>query len=154
MSHGQLRHTQDSPRPKLAGSHHFPPYSILCASPWGPHPNDFLCRDSQVGVLKFPQLELLQLWGHITSYADLWLQWGLKQSCIPCQELFNSMFHVSYTQGNPVNSRLLMVGSQIANLIPNLSFSHNLCFRCPNGWYEPILDIYASKALQWYKEIF
>jgi hypothetical protein len=33
--------TQDSPRPGLGGSHHFPPYSILCASPWGLHLNGF-----------------------------------------------------------------------------------------------------------------
>jgi len=33
--------TQDSSRPVLTGSHHLPPYSILCTSPRGPHPNDF-----------------------------------------------------------------------------------------------------------------
>ncbi len=31
--------TQDSPRPGLGGSHHLPPYSILCTTPRGPHPN-------------------------------------------------------------------------------------------------------------------
>jgi hypothetical protein len=34
--------------------------------------------------------------------------------------------------------------NQIDTLIPNLSFSHNLCFKY----------IYVLKALQWYKEIF
>jgi len=57
-------------------------------------------------------------------------------------------------QGNRVDSRLLVVGSQTANLISNISFGHNLCFRCPNGWCEPILDIYVLRAFQWYKEIF
>jgi len=33
--------TQNSPRPGLGGSHHLPPYSILWASPRGPHPNGF-----------------------------------------------------------------------------------------------------------------
>jgi hypothetical protein len=33
--------TQDSPRLGLGGSHHLPPYSILCTSPRGLHPNDF-----------------------------------------------------------------------------------------------------------------
>jgi hypothetical protein len=33
--------TQDSPRLGLGGSHHLPPYSMLCASPRGPHPNGF-----------------------------------------------------------------------------------------------------------------
>jgi hypothetical protein len=36
--------TQNSPWPGLGGSHHLPPYNILCASPWGPHPNGFLSR--------------------------------------------------------------------------------------------------------------
>ncbi len=31
--------TQDSPWPGLGGSQHLPPYSILCATPRGPHPN-------------------------------------------------------------------------------------------------------------------
>jgi hypothetical protein len=33
--------TQDSPRPGLGGSHHLPPYSILCDSSRDPHPNGF-----------------------------------------------------------------------------------------------------------------
>ncbi len=33
--------TQDSPWPGLGGSHHLPPYSILCTSPRGLHPNGF-----------------------------------------------------------------------------------------------------------------
>jgi len=32
--------SQDSPRPRLGGSHHLPPYSILYDSPWGLHIND------------------------------------------------------------------------------------------------------------------
>jgi hypothetical protein len=58
------------------------------------------------------------------------------------------------TQGNRVDSQLLVVGSQIANLTPDLSFGHNLCFRCPNESCEPILDIYVSIAFQWYKCFF
>jgi hypothetical protein len=49
-----------------------------------------------------------------------------------------------------------VVGSQNwqtpGNSTPDPSFGHNLCFRCPNEQCEPILDIYASKAFQWYKE--
>ncbi len=40
--------------------------------------------------------------------------------------------------------RLFVVGNQIANLTPILSFCHNLCCRCPNRSCEPILDIYTS----------
>jgi hypothetical protein len=33
--------TQDSPRPELGGSHHLPPYNILCGWPRNLHPNGF-----------------------------------------------------------------------------------------------------------------
>jgi hypothetical protein len=49
-------------------------------------------------------------------------------------------------------SRLLVVRSQIANLIPNLSFGHNLCFKYPNGSCKPSLNIYILRYLQQYKE--
>ncbi len=98
--------TQDSPWPELGGSHHLHPYSILYASPRGPHPNVFLSRDSQVGVSKFQQLGLPRLWRHITSCANLQLRQGLKQSYSPCQDLCNNMLHVTWTQGNRVDSRL------------------------------------------------
>jgi hypothetical protein len=119
--------TQDSPPFGLGGSHHLPPYNILCASPRGPHPNGFLFRDSQVGVLKFQQPGLPRLWGRITSCANLRLQWGLKQSCSPHQELCNGMSHATWTKGNRVDSWLLVTESQIINLTPDLSFGHNLC---------------------------
>jgi len=35
-----------------------------------------------------------------------------------------------------------------------LSFDHNLCFKCPNGSCEPILDIYILRDFQWHKEPF
>jgi len=38
---------QDSPWPRLGGSHHLPPYSILCARPWGQHSNVILSQDSK-----------------------------------------------------------------------------------------------------------
>jgi len=107
-----------------------------------------------MGVSKFSKLRLLRLWGPITLCADLWLRWVLKQSCIPRWYLSNGMSHAIFTQGNWVNSRLLVVGSQTANLTPSFSFGHNLCFRYPNGWCEPILDIYVSISFQWYKELF
>jgi hypothetical protein len=107
-----------------------------------------------MGVSKFPKLGLLRLWGPITLCEDLWLRWGLKQSCNPCWDLFNSMSHATYTQGNWVDSWLLVVGSQTANLTLGLSFGHNLCFRCPNGSCKPILDTYVSIAFQWYKELY
>jgi hypothetical protein len=64
------------------------------------------------------------------------------------------MWHVTCTQGNQGNSRLLMVGSQIGNLTPHLSFGLNLWFKYPNVSYKTILDIYVLKKFQCYKELF
>jgi len=136
---------------RTKGTHHLPPYSILCTSLRGPHPNGFLSHDSQVGVSKLPRLELLQLCEAITSCSDLRSGWGLKQSYNSRGELSNNVSHTTYTHGSRVDSRLFVVGTQIVSLTPNLSFCHNLCCKCPNGSCEPILDIYTSIAFRWYK---
>ncbi len=95
-----------------------------------------------------------RFWRPITSSANLWSRWGLKQSCIPHQDLFNSMWHVTCTQINRGDSWLLVVGSQIGNFTPDPSFGHNLCFKNPNGSCESISNIYVPRAFQLYKEIF
>jgi len=107
-----------------------------------------------MGVLKFPNLGLAQLWEPIILCEDLWLKWGLKPSFSPCQELSNGMWHATYTQGNWGDSWLLVVKNQIVNLTPNPSFGHNLCFECPNGSCKPILNIYILRDFQWYVECF
>jgi hypothetical protein len=94
----------------------------------------------------------LRLWGPITLRADLRLRWSLKQSCILRRELFKGVFHATCMQGNRVDSRLLVVGSQTANLTLGISFGHKLHFRYPNGSCEPILDICVLKVFQGYKE--
>jgi hypothetical protein len=63
------------------------------------------------------------------------------------------MSHATCTQGHWGDSLLLVVGSQIGNLIFGLSFGHNLCLKCPNGSCKPISDIYVPKDFQWYKEL-
>jgi hypothetical protein len=107
-----------------------------------------------VGVPKFPKLGFLQLWRPIPLCVDLQLRWGLKQSCIPCWDFSNGMWHATFTQGNLGNSWLLMVRSQIGNLILGPSFGHNLCFKYSNGSCEPILDIFVLRDFQWYKRFF
>jgi hypothetical protein len=62
--------------------------------------------------------------------------------------------HFTCTHWNRVDSRFLVVGNQIANLTPGLSLDHNLCYKCPNGSCEAILDIYTSRPFQRYKERF
>jgi len=104
-------------------------------------------------VPKLSKLELSWLCGVITSCAYLRSRRGLNQSCSPRRELSNDMSHITCTQGNWVDYWLLVFGSQIVNLTSNLSFGHNLCFRCSNGSCEPTLDIYVPRAFQWYKEL-
>ncbi len=88
-------------------------------------------------TLILPKLQLLWLCGGIPLCEDLQSGWGLKQSCNLCQDLSNDVLHAIFTQGNWVDTWLLVVGSQIANLILGLSFGHNLCFKCPNGSCDP-----------------
>jgi hypothetical protein len=64
------------------------------------------------------------------------------------------MWHIICTQRNHDDSRFLVVGNQIGNLVPSPSFGHNLCFKCPNGSCKPILDTYVLRTFQWYNEIF
>jgi hypothetical protein len=63
------------------------------------------------------------------------------------------MSHATCTQGDWGDFQLLVAKNQIDNLIPDLSFGHNLCLKCPNGSCKPILDIYVPKKFQWYKEL-
>jgi hypothetical protein len=92
----------DPPRPELGGSHHLPPYSILCVCPQDLHPNGFLSWDSQGGVLKLSRFELPGLWEVITPSSNLQLGWGLKKTCSSPQELSNGVSHSTYTHRDQV----------------------------------------------------
>jgi hypothetical protein len=142
----------DSPQPELGGSHHLPPYSILCNSPLRLHPNGTFSQDSQGGVPKLSRFGLPGLWASITSCSDLGLGWGLKQSCSSLWELSNAMSHSFCRRRGWVDSWLLVVGSQTASLTPGPSFAHILSCKCPNDSCEAILDTYTSRPFQWYKE--
>jgi len=142
----------DSPRLGLGGSHHLSPYNILCVTPREPNPNGTFSRDSQGGVPKLSWVELPRLWTLISLGSDLQLEWGLNQSCSSPQELSNAPSHSFCKHREEVDSQLLVVGNQIDNLTPDLSFAHNLGCKCPNGSCEAILDIYTSRPFQQYKE--
>jgi hypothetical protein len=142
----------DSPRPRLGGSHHLPPYSILCVALPHPHPNDFYSQDSQGGLPKLSWFGLPGLWELITPSSDLGLGWDLKQTCSSPQELFNCVLHSICTHWDWVDSQLFVVRSQIVTWTSGLSFDHNLCYICPNGSCKAIFDIYTSRPFQWYKE--
>ncbi len=138
----------DSPRPGLGGSHHLPPYSLLCTSTPQPHPNGTFSWDSRSGVPKLSRFGLSRLWDR----SDLRLGWGLKQSCSPLWKLSNGLWHFTCIHQGRVNSRLLVVGNQTTSLTPGPSFASNSCWRCRNGSCEAILDIYTSRPFQGYEE--
>jgi hypothetical protein len=144
--------TQDSPRPGLGGSHHLPPYSILCTAPRGLHPNGF----SLLGLLSgnpeiVPAKNLATLEPH-NFVSRPCIEVRSNQSCGSRRELSNGMSHVVCNLVNRVYSWLFLVGCQTDNLTPSPSFGHNLCFKCLNEQCEPILDIYILRDFQWYKE--
>jgi len=92
------------------------------------------------------------LWELITPDCEVWLQRGLKQSCSPRWDLFNDISHSQFGGREEVDSRLLVVESQTANLTPGPYFAHNLGCRCPNDQCEGILDIYTSRPFQRHQE--
>ncbi len=103
-------------------THHLLPYSILYSSPRRLHPNGSFSRDSQGRVLKLSQVGVLGLWELISPDCKIWLERGLNQSCSSPRELFNAMSHSFCRRQEEVDSWLLVVGSQTANLTPDLSF--------------------------------
>ncbi len=88
------------------------------------------------------------LWDFIAPRSDLQSGRGLNQSCSPRRELSNTMSHSRSARWEQVDSGLLVVGSQTANLTPDPSFAHNLSYKCPNDQCEAIFDIYVSRPFQ------
>jgi hypothetical protein len=154
MSHGHTRTHKFHDDPDLGEATTFPLIVLFVPSHGACTQMSFCPKTPKLGMLKFLKLIFLRFWRPIIFFVNLWLIWGLKQSCISHQELFNSMWHITCTQKNQGDFWLLVVGSQIVDLIPNLYFGHNLCFKYPNGSYEPILDIYVSRAFQWYNKLY
>ncbi len=127
---------------RIRGKPHLPPYSILCASSRHLHPNGFLSQDSQGRVPKLSWFGLSQRCDGIAPCSNLRLGWSLKKTCSSHWELSNNVLHSTCTHRGRVNSRLLVLGSQLASLTLSLSFWHNLSCRCSNGSCAPIFDIY------------
>jgi hypothetical protein len=151
ISHGHFD-TLDSPRPGLGGSHHLPPYSIICVTLQEPHPNGSFSRDSQVGVSKLSRLGVPELWELISPDFQVWSRRGLNQSYSSLGELSNAMSLFRFWRREKVASQLLVVGSQTASLTPDPSFAHNLGYRCSNDQCQEIWDIYTSRPFQWHQK--
>jgi len=141
--------SQNSPWPRFGEATNFPFIVHSLPSHRTYIQMSFCPKILKLEVPNLWKLELLQLWKPITFCVNLRLNWGLKQSCSPRQEISNNMSHVTCTQVNQRKSWLLVVRNQIANLIFSPSFHHNLCFTYSNGMCEPILNIYVFKKFQW-----
>jgi len=63
---------------ELGGSHHLPPYNILCDLPLGLHPNGIFLGTPKSKVPQFLKLGLLPFWTPKNSCDDLQLRQGLK----------------------------------------------------------------------------
>jgi len=144
--------TLDSPRSRLGGSHHPPPYSIFCGWPLNPHPNGFSFPWLPSGSPEIAPIGIPATLEPIILWADFGSRCGLKQSCSSHQELSNDMSHALCNQVNRVESRLFLARSQTGNLTTGLSFGDNLYFKRLNEQCKTILDIYIWRAFQWYKE--
>jgi hypothetical protein len=93
-----------------------------------------------------------KLWMAITPDCRVRSQQSLNQSCSPCWDLSNAMLHTQIGCQEKVDSWLLMVENQTANLTPDPSFAHNLGCRCSNDQCEVIFDIYVSRPFQCHQE--
>jgi hypothetical protein len=107
---------------------------------------------SRSGVPKLSRFGLPGLWDFVAPRPDLRSGRGLNQIYNPRKELSNAMSHSRSARREQVDSRLLVVGSQIASLTPGPSFAHNLGCRCPNDQCEAILNIYTLRSFQWLQE--
>ncbi len=96
--------TFDSPRPRLEGSHHLPPYNILYSSMPRLHPNGSFSRDSQRGVPKLSWVGVPGLWELISPNCDIRLERSLNQICSSPQELSNTMLHSFWRRQEEVDS--------------------------------------------------
>ncbi|CAK9872130.1 unnamed protein product [Sphagnum jensenii] len=131
--------------------HHHTPYSILCDALPHPHPNGTNSRDSRNGGPKLsrnrPGWSPGTLGGHNSRLQDQ-IATRSKPNCSPRRDLSNDVSHSQFELREEVDSRLLVVGSQIGILTPGPSFAHNLGYRCPNRECEGIFDIYVSRPFQ------
>ncbi len=145
---------QDSPRPGLGGSHHLPPYIILCNAPRGLHSNGSFSRHSQVGVPKLSRNCPGWSPGTLNAHNSR-LQSLIATRSKPKLQTSSRSFqrHVTLSILRSGRGRFPTFcgresNCQFNSLTPGPSFAHNLGDRCPNGQCEAIFDIYASRPFQ------
>jgi hypothetical protein len=111
--------------------HHSFPYSILCDSSQGLHPNGIFFQDSQVGVSK---LKLLLFWNFGCLYI---FKSNLFGSCDTIfynlqKDFSNNILHTPIGDHFTPTLKGFVIEGQIENLTLGLSFDHNSCISCVN----------------------
>jgi hypothetical protein len=109
-SHGHFG-PQDTPRPGLGGSHHLPPYSILCATFRGLHPNGGTPKLESRNCPETVPVGVPGLWELITPDYRVRSRQGFNQSYSPRRDLSNAVSHSQFECWEEVDSRLLVVVS-------------------------------------------
>jgi hypothetical protein len=84
------------------------------------------------------------LWELITPDCKIGSRRGLNQTCSTRWDLSNDVLHFQFGLRKEVDSRLLVVGSQIVSLTPGRSFAHNLGDRCSNAQCEVFWVLLSS----------
>ncbi len=98
------------------------PLPILYDSPWGLHPNDIFFGSPKIGTLV-----VLKSWTFISSFNQVFLDHVKELYYSPQKDLSNSVLHVPIKNHLSLALRGFVVGNQIFNLAPDLSFDHNSC---------------------------
>jgi hypothetical protein len=119
------------------GSHHLSPYSTICAST-RPTSKWYFVPGLPNGSTKIRKVESLATLGSHNFVCRPLIELRSKAKLYPLSRFFQQYVarHLHARK-----SGRFPTFNQTTNLIPDLSFGHNLCFRCINGSCEPILDI-------------
>ncbi len=91
--------------------------------------------------LEIPKIETFTTLEAHNFVCRPWIEVTFEAKLQVSSRVFQRYVARHYTQINQADSRLLMIGSQIANLTFDPFFAHNLCFNYPNGSCEIILSI-------------
>ncbi len=105
--------SQDLAQPGFEGSHHLPPYNIICAWPWGQHPNVILSQDSQLGSPKIPKIGTPVTLDAHNLVCIPPIEVRSKEKLQPQSKAFQRYVTCHLKVRKSGDFRLLVVGSQI-----------------------------------------
>jgi hypothetical protein len=110
----------------------------------GPTPKCHFVLGLLSGSLEIPKVRILATFGAHNFVCKPLIEMRSKAKLYPFSKCFQR--YVAHHLDARKLKRILTFSS-------GLFFGYNLCFKCPNGSCEPILNIYILRSFQWYKEI-